>query len=110
MSTFSNRTYDRCMYISEKARVTLQFFSLVFIVLSSWGGVHAYRQITAPASQAVESSYFGTSVPWAYPAKFKENIKLYSLRSKKQVTLRFIICPKKKVILPYLKSACACKN
>ena len=88
----------------RKARVTLQFFSLVFIVLSSWGGVHvhvhAYHQITAPASQAVESSYFGTSVPWAYPAKFKENIKLYSLRSKKQVTLGFIICPKKKSSYP----------
>ena len=34
----------------------------------------------------------------------------YSLRPKKQVTLGFKICPKKQVILPYLESACACKN
>jgi hypothetical protein len=42
-------------------------------------GGGAYHQITAPASQAVESSYFGTSVPWAYPAKFKKNIKILPL-------------------------------
>jgi len=29
---------------------------------------------------------------------------------KKQVILEFKICPKKQVILPYLESACACKN
>ena len=36
--------------------------------------------------------------------------KYYSLRPKKQVILGFKICPKKQVILPYLESACACKN
>jgi len=34
----------------------------------------------------------------------------YSLRPKKQVTLGFKICSKKQFILPYLESACACKN
>ena len=29
---------------------------------------------------------------------------------KKQVILEFKNCPKKQVILPYLESACACKN
>ena len=34
----------------------------------------------------------------------------YSLRPKKQITLGFKNCSKKQVILPYLESACACKN
>jgi hypothetical protein len=32
------------------------------------------------------------------------------LHPKKQVILRFKICPKKQVTLPYLESACACTN
>lgn len=32
-------------------------------------GGGAYRQITVLVSQAMESSCFGTSVPWAFPEK-----------------------------------------
>ena len=34
----------------------------------------------------------------------------YSLRPKILVILGFKTCPKKQVTLPYLESACACKN
>ena len=36
--------------------------------------------------------------------------KTYSLRPKNHVTPGFKIYPKKQIILPYLESACACKN
>ena len=38
------------------------------------------------------------------------NWNAYSLRPKILVILRFKICPKKQVTLPYLESACECKN
>jgi len=42
--------------------------------------------------------------------KFTVTTNIYSLRPKILVILGFKICPKKQVTLPYLESACACKN
>jgi hypothetical protein len=73
-------------------------------VLSEWK--FDLCHVTTKHSFFVYHIFFSCTSSTAYSKTYN----LYSLRPKKQVILGFKICPKKQVILPYLESACACKN